>query len=81
MKLLSAIVLLSFSVAGFAADNSNATDLHAVENMLHTKVELGQAGASGASGITLGQNPFIEQVIENNVQSQHQLAATYQQHG
>ncbi|MFQ6333485.1 hypothetical protein [Methylophilus sp. 3sh_L] len=81
MKLLSAIILLSFSVAGFAADNSNATDLHAVENMLHTKFESSQAGSSATSGYALSQNPFIEQVIENNVESQQQLAAAHPQHG
>jgi hypothetical protein len=81
MKLLSTLVLLSFSVAGFAADNSNATDLNAVEKMLHTKFESSQASAQSASDDSLSQNPFIEQVMENNVQSQHQVAAAHEHHG
>lgn len=81
MKLLSTLVLLSFSVAGFAADQSNATDLSAVENMLHTKFESSQVSVQSASNYTLGQNPFIEQVMENNVQSQHQVAAAHEHHG
>lgn len=79
MKLLSTIMLVSFSIAGVAADAS--TDLSTVENMLHTRFDVGQSSPHTAqSNREVNENSFIEQVIENTVESKHQMAPGHERH-
>lgn len=81
MKLLSTILLLSFSIAGVAAETVTSTDLSAVENMLHTRFDVNQSGAQTVqSNREVDENSFIEQVIENTVEPKHQMASTHDRH-
>lgn len=81
MKLLSTILLLSFSIAGVAAETVTSTDLSAVENMLHTRFDVSQSGAQTVqSNREVDENSFIEQVIENTVEPKHQMASTHDRH-
>lgn len=81
MKLISAVLLLSFSIAGVAADAASSTDLSAVENMLHTKFDASQSSTQTVpSNRETNENSFIEQVIENTLEPKHQMASGQDRH-
>lgn len=81
MKLLSAIMFLSLSITGLAADASTSTDLSTVENMLHTRFDVSSSSAQTTqSNRENNENSFIQQVIENTVEPKHQMASGQDRH-